>query len=264
MPSSRPNKWRARSANTSSLDNHHQPNPRPTTRLNTNKFHPTQATSFPPKPRHSRQATSFPRTREPRIHKAHRFSAQTTSFPPNHVIPAKLRHSRGRGNPESTNHVIPTPNHVIPAKPRHSRQATSFPRTREPRIHKARRFSAQTTSSPRKPRHSRQATSFPRTREPRIHKARRFSAQATSFPPSYVIPAKPRHSRGRGNPESIKHAVSPPKPRHSRQATSFPRTREPRIHKARRFCAKPRHSHSKPRHPAPSYVIPADAGIQNP
>ena len=60
----------------------------------------------------------------------------------------------------------------------------------------------------------------------------------------------PRHSRGRGNPESIKHAC-PPIPATIAKPPSFPRTERPsRINNAPSF-------------PRPSLVIPADAGTQN-
>ena len=156
-------------------------------------------------------------------------------------------------------------------RPRHSRaRASSFPRTREPRINRARLFSlsrrplqnpvipadagasADETSiqNQQRPRHSRaRASSFPRTREPRINRARLFT-----HPGDYC------------------------------KTPSFPRTRESRINKARLFTPSrrplqnPRHSRGRgrfsgrnvhpestttPSFPRPSLVIPADAGTQN-
>ena len=83
--------------------------------------------------------------------------------------------------PTSTRHSPKPP--VIPAKP------PSFPRTREPRIHKARLFRTAARDHHKTPvgphfghppnvRHSRETPSFPRTREPRIHKARLFRTTA--------------------------------------------------------------------------------------
>ena len=227
---------------------------------------------------------SFPRTRGPRINKARLFP-----HPGDHcktpVIPApKPRHSRGRGDPESTKHAFPPSRRPL-QNPRHSRaQAPSFPRTRESRINKARLFPhpgdhRKTPVIPApKPRHSRGRgnpesikhafSPIPATIAKPPSFPRRRTLQRTEHPSRInktpVIPApKPRHSRGRGNPESIKHAFPPhpgdhcktpvipaevgpsadgtsiqnqQRPRHSRaQAPSFPRTREPRINKARLF-----------------------------
>ena len=185
MPFSRPNKWRARSANTPSLDNQQQPNPRPTTRLNTNKSHPTQATSSRAKPRHSRGRGN------PESIKLAVSSAKPTSSAPSHVIPADAgtRIHKARHSPPKPHH--PTQATSFPP------QAASFPRTRESRIHKARRSSAKPTSSTQATSSRAKPPSFPRTRESRIHKARHSRAKLTSSRP------KPRHSRGRGNPESI-------------------------------------------------------------
>ena len=126
----------------------------------------------------------------------------------------------------------------------------SFPRTREPRINKARLFphpgdhcetpvipadasaSADGTciQNQQRPRHSRaRASSFPRTRA--LQRTKRPS-RINNAP---VIPApEPRHSRGRGNPESIKHAFSPipatiAKPPSFRRKSALQRTERPSI-----------------------------------
>ena len=166
------------------------------------------------------------------------------------VIPAsKPLHSRGRGR-FSGRYVHPE-----------STKTTSFPRTREPRINKARLF----TPSQRpfhKPHRSRgrgrfsgryvhpestKTTSFPRTREPRINKARLLTPSQRPF-------HKPHRSRGRGrfsgpnvHPDSTK-------------TPSFPRTRESRINKARLLSPSRRPLPKPPPFPRQSHVIPADAG----
>ena len=132
--------------------------------------------------------TSFPRTREPR-------EKQSTPLTP-------LRKAKGdasaasRGMPgdeekRAIPQIIPTQRpQVIPASP------TSFPRTREPR---------EKQSTP--------LTPFAKQRGTRAQRAggcpaTRRSAQSPVNPAHapQIIPASPRHSRGRGNPEKTKHA----------------------------------------------------------
>ena len=114
-----------------------------------------------------------------------------------------------------------------PAKPRHPAPKPRHPRTTPP---------SSRTKAPsllQRPRHP-PATSFPRTRESRINKARLLRAsmrkihtRARPIPsidvltktspspsPSHAIPQPhPGHSRVRGNPESTKHAFSALQPK---------------------------------------------------
>ena len=243
--------------------------------------------------RHSRESRRFSgRNVHPEGARGNRRGGSVTRPSPSRSVRGRGA-KRTQGMPAEAGNLNPPPtqlanHHAIPAqadasadgtsiqdrqRPRHSRaQASSFPRTREPRINKARLF----TPSRRplqNPRHSRAGGRFSGRN---IHPE---STTPPSFPrPSLVIPAhaghdesikhafsphpgdhcktpvipapKPRHSRGRGNPESIKHAFPPSRrplqnPRHSRGRNLHPESTTP------------------PSFPRPSPVIPADAGTQH-